>query len=191
LIYANYWTCLIISIVTFLSSKSFTVTYFSYLRDRYYARAQHTGSKQANNQQVKKNVKPRFLFSGRYTVFLQLVQALYLHLLTGYRIYALRYTATITTTHGNGQWARGGHHFFPLIFMVQPCGTKVGFMAGEVAPGQVFLRVLLFSSFYHCSVLINHRLMRCAMNLTKHHTLTPSVLRWELDLWLGIWLVSE
>jgi hypothetical protein len=56
---------------------------------------------------------------------------------------------------------------------------RVGFVVDKVALGQVFLRVLRFSlsvSFHHCSTLIYHRPMRCAMALTMQHIITASVL---------------
>jgi hypothetical protein len=59
-----------------------------------------------------------------------------------------------------------------------PASVHVGFAVDKVALGQVFHRFLWFSlstSFHHCSILIYHFPMRCAIALTKHHSIIPSV----------------
>jgi branched-subunit amino acid transport protein len=57
--------------------------------------------------------------------------------------------------------------------------VHVGFVVDKVALGQVFLRVLRFSPvsiFYHCSIPVYHRPMRCATALTEQRIVLPSVL---------------
>jgi hypothetical protein len=58
---------------------------------------------------------------------------------------------------------------------VDPCGI----CGGQSGTGQVFSKYFGFPckiSFHHCSIFIYHRPMRCAIALTKQHTITTSVL---------------
>jgi hypothetical protein len=58
---------------------------------------------------------------------------------------------------------------------VNPCGI----CGGQSGTGQVFTEYLGFPCKYHstiCSVFIYHRPMRCAIALTKQHTITTTVL---------------
>jgi hypothetical protein len=58
---------------------------------------------------------------------------------------------------------------------VNPCGI----CDGQSGTGQVFSEFFGFPlpvSFHHCSIFIYHRPMRCAIALTKQHTITTSVL---------------